>query len=207
VVTRKLLNLRFFATHNIQQAIVKTSQMKKLSCSAAFMLATLLLAVNNGSAQTSAPLINLHSVQGVDSPVEPAAAVVSVIAVVEEPKVHPKALRSLRKTFNASTPIKWYSDEHCYIAYFTEGGIQHRVTYKKNGSWYQTLKRYSAEHFDEDAKKDIEDTFDGYDIIGVSELNVGGERLYFVNIQSRRKLKEVLLYDGQISVRKEFTVQ
>ncbi|RYY17985.1 MAG: hypothetical protein EOO04_24720 [Chitinophagaceae bacterium] len=173
--------------------------MKKSISIAAFMLATSITVFSSAQAQSPAPVNNMLNFSS--------HSLVGKTIVTEESSVNSKVLKSFHRNFKTKTPVRWSTDEKFYLAYFVKDGIQHRVTYRKNGGMIQTLKTYSAEHLNRDVRSQVEETYDGYDITGVTELTQNYETVYFVNIESRRKLKEVVAYNGQLMVRKQFDIK
>jgi hypothetical protein len=195
-----MFDLRFLCI--IQKAnkkSVKHHAMKKSISIAAFMLATSIAVFSSAQAQSSAPVNNVLNLSS--------NTLVSKAILTEESSVNSKVLKSFRRSFKTQTPVQWSTDEQFYLAYFVENGIQHRITYRKNGSMVQTMKTYSAEHLDKNVRSQVEETYDGYDITGVTELSSESDTVYFVNIESRRKLKEVVVYEGELMVRKQFDLQ
>ncbi|HTE26605.1 hypothetical protein [Flavitalea sp.] len=173
--------------------------MKKSISIAAFMLATSIAVFSSAQGQSSASVNNMLNLSSNN--------LVRKATVTEESSVNSKVLKSFHRNFKMDAPVQWSTDEQFYLAYFVKDGIQHRITYRKNGSMVQTMKTYSVKHLNKDVRSQIEETYDGYDITGVTELSSNADTVYFVNIESRRKLKEVISYEGELMVRKQFDLQ
>ena len=131
----------------------------------------------------------------------------SSLVVTEESDVSAKTLKSFSKDFKVNVPVRWHSDDHYDFAYFIEGGIQYRVSYNKNGKKFRTLKNYSAELLDNKLRKDIEETWDGYEITGVWEVIEGHMHAFFINIATNTKIKQLVVYNQEITVRRQFDKQ
>jgi hypothetical protein len=173
--------------------------MKKSISIAAFMLATSITVFSSAQAQSSVPVNNMLNLSS--------NTLVRKAILTEEASVNSKVLKSFRRNFKVQVPVQWSTDEQFYLAYFVKDGVQHRITYYRNGSMVQTMKTYSAEHLNKEVKSQVEEAYDGYDITGVTELTSKNETVYFVNIESRRKLKEVIAYQGELMVRRQFDLQ
>ena len=173
--------------------------MKKSISIAAFMLAASIGVFSSAKAQSSVPVNNMLNLSSNN--------LVRKATLTEESSVNSKVLKSFHRNYKMDAPVQWSTDEQFYLAYFVKEGVQHRITYRKNGSMVQTMKTYSAKHLNKDVRSQIEETYDGYDITGVTELSSNSDTVYFVNIESRRKLKEVVAYEGELIVRKQFDLQ
>jgi hypothetical protein len=178
--------------------------MKKIITMSAIVLATTLTSLSSVHAQTASPVSNTMSTTVSN-------VLKSVYALpIEELKaadVNEKALKSFNRNYKVNVPVKWWSDDKSFHAYFVQDGVQHRVTYRKNGQWLLTMKTYAAQYLDDEVKNLVQSAYDGYEVSGVTEVNMGVNDVYFVNIQSSKKLKELVVYDGEVSVRREFNLQ
>ncbi|MHA4846111.1 hypothetical protein ACX0G7_18180 [Flavitalea antarctica] len=173
--------------------------MKKSISIAAFMLATSLAVFSSVQAQLVAPVSSILNVSS--------HTLVRKATLTEESAVNSRVLKSFYRNFKAPAPVQWSTDDQFYLAYFVNDGVQHRITYRKNGKMVQTLKTYAAEKLNKDIRSQVEEAYDGYDITGVTELTSDLDTVYFVNIESRRKFKEVVVYEGELMVRKQFDLQ
>jgi hypothetical protein len=182
----------------------KPLTMKKFIYMSAMVLATTFTSLSSVHAQSASPVVNTMSVS-VSKVLKSLYA--SPIEEANAADVNAKALKSFNKNFKVNVPVKWWSDDKSFHAYFVQDGVQHRVTYRKNGQWLLTMKTYAAQYLNDDVKNQVERAYDGYEVMGVTEVNMGVNDVYFVNIQSAKKLKELAVYDGEISVRKEFNLQ
>ena len=173
--------------------------MKKSISIAAFMLATSIAVYSSAQAQSAAPYNNMLNLSSNN--------LVHKAKLTGESGVNSKVLKSFHRNFKMEAPVQWSTDEQYYLAYFVKEGVQHRVTYHKNGKMVQTMKIYSAKHLNNDVRSQIEEAYDGYDITGVTELSLNSDIVYFVNIESRRKVKQVVAYEGELMVRNQFDLQ
>jgi len=174
--------------------------MKKSILVSAFLLSTTLSLVNYVKAQTVAASGNMRGGQS-------SAALPTKLMVNQEAVVNSKVLKAFRRKFRITVPVQWSTDNKLYLACFEKDSIQYRVTYRSNGQLVQTLKKYSARHLDKEIKAQVDESYDGYDITGATEIITGQEKVYFVNIESRRKLKELIIYNGDVSLKHEYMLQ
>lgn len=174
--------------------------MKKSILMSAFLLTSAFSLINYSQAQAVSPFNNMLTLSN-------GGIMSQQMQMEEEAAVHSKVLKAFRRTFKVSVPVRWSTDENFYLAYFEKDGIQHRITYRKNGQMIQTMKTYSVKHLDREVKARVEEAYDGYDITGATEVITGQETVYFVNIESRRKLKELIVFNGDVTLRKEFMLQ
>jgi len=172
--------------------------MKKTISLSAIILITAMTVLSNLHVQAAAVLHDKTNTGGIPS---------SSLVVTEESDVSAKTLKSFNKDFKVNVPVRWYSNENYDFAYFIEGGIQYRICYNKNGKKFRTLKSYSVELLDNRLRQDIEQTWDGYEITGVWEVIEGNMHAYFINIASNRKIKQLVVYNQEITVRRQFDKQ
>lgn len=173
--------------------------MKKSILIVAFALTTSISIFTGAHAQSSAPANNMLNLSS--------SNLSTRSIVTEESSVHAKVLKSFNRNFKTSAPVQWSTDDRHYLAYFTNDGIQNRITYRKNGQMVQSMKTYGIKHLDKEVRSQVEEAYDGYEITGITEIYANGEKVYFVNIESRRKMKEVVAYNGDLMVRRQFNLQ
>lgn len=173
--------------------------MKKSILIVAFALTTTISIFTGAQAQTSAPVSNMLNLTS--------NTMLTRSVLTEESSVHARVLKAFNRNFKTAAPVQWSTDDQYYLAYFVKDGIQNRVTYRKNGQMIQSMKTYGAKHLNNETKSQVEEAYDGYDITSVTEITSQGETVYFVNIESRRKLKEVIAYNGDLMVRRQFDLQ
>jgi hypothetical protein len=173
--------------------------MKKWISISAILMATVLSSLTSLQAQNAAALSrNMISISSSSLASE---------ATLAESEISARVLKSFNRDFKFYSPVVWSANENLFRGYFVSGGVQHRVTYNKKGKLLRTVKAYSPEHLVNDVKNLVEETYDGYEISGISEVIIGTHHVYYVNIQSRRKLKVLTVYNGEILVQKQFNLQ
>ncbi|RYY18371.1 MAG: hypothetical protein EOO04_24115 [Chitinophagaceae bacterium] len=118
-----------------------------------------------------------------------------------------KAERFMRKSAGSSSSISWTSDDQSIHAYQKENGIQTRVAFNKNGSWFRTIKTYNADALDKRVAGTVKRQFKGYEITTVNEVKETGMHCYFLNIVKDKDFKQVIFYNGEIRVHEQFLIQ
>jgi hypothetical protein len=173
--------------------------MKKWISISAILMATVLTSLSSLQAQSSAALAR--------NTISFSSSSLASASTLAEFEVAERVLKSFKKDFKSDAQVIWSAEEDFYCAYFVSGGVQHRVNYNKKGKLLQTIKAYSPKYLSNDVKNLVEESYDGYDITGISEVIIGANTVYYVNIESRRKLKVLVVYNGEIMVKKEFYLQ
>jgi hypothetical protein len=151
---------------------------------------------SEAKSQTSNSVANLLSVR--------VTGASSESIVISESEVDARVLNNFANAFSVQAQVVWTLEKAGYRAYFSEKGTQHRIMYNKKGRWMQTIKSFSRELLQTEIIDAIENAFDGYEVVGVTEVQIPGYTVYFTNIQSSRRLKEVVYYNGDITVRNEY---
>jgi hypothetical protein len=198
-VTLKLFYLLIFASYKNINKNRKTTTMKKSILIVAFALTTSISIFTGAQAQSSSPANNVLNLGS--------NTLLTRSVLAEESSVHARVLKSFKRSFKISAPVQWSTDDRHYLAYFTKDGVQNRITYRKNGQMVQSMKSYGVKHLDKDVRSQVEEAYDGYEITGITEIYANGEKVYFVNIESRRKMKEVVAYNGDLMIRRQFNLQ
>jgi len=107
--------------------------MKKILLIAAMIVTTALL--HSAFAQNQTIAYNVPGLKITDGTANNESnSAVSVTAV------NMRAARDFIKRYNHVVGEKWYKVEDGFFACFDESGIQTKVAYHKNGTWYWTLR-------------------------------------------------------------------
>jgi hypothetical protein len=91
-------------------------------------------------------------------------------AVLRLNEVNSHAARHFLVHFFPSTTVKWFQDEHHYVASFREGDSSDRVYYKNNGNFDYCIKYYGADALDVNLKSAVLKKFPGCEIMTITEL-------------------------------------
>ena len=135
---------------------------------------------------------------------------IKYIAPSEEPAVgtiNKKAIKSFNRKYSTTASVKWFDFGNMQEAYFVENGKQNRVYYKPNGRWFRTITSYDESLLNSDIKSLVMQNFSNYDITTVTEVHEGIMDAYFVNIETAKDFKQVIVYEGEVWVYKQYRKQ
>ncbi|MHA4844598.1 hypothetical protein ACX0G7_10560 [Flavitalea antarctica] len=118
-----------------------------------------------------------------------------------------RAEKSFKKNFNTNADVNWFREDKLILATFKEDGVTTRITYRNTGTWFRTIKSYQESKLKESVKTLINENYEGYAIKVVSEVNEGDLHCYFINVQKEKDFKQLLVYDGNVHIYKEFKLQ
>jgi hypothetical protein len=128
----------------------------------------------------------------------------------EEPAVgaiNQKAIKSFNRNYSTKAAVKWLDLGNMQEAYFVDNGKQNRVYYKPNGRWFRTLTSYDGSLLNSDIKSLVMHNFSNYEITTVTEVHEGIMHAYFVNIETAKDFKQVIVYEGEVWVHKQYRKQ
>ena len=118
--------------------------------------------------------------------------------------INKKAIKSFNRNFSTTASVKWLDLGNMQEAYFVEDGKQNRVYYGRNGRWIRTMTAYDGSLLDSDIKSLVNRNFSAYDITTVTEVREGIMHAYFVNIETPREFKQLIVYEGEVWVHQQF---
>jgi len=85
-------------------------------------------------------------------------------------EVNTHAARHFMENFSPSSTVKWFQDEHHYVATFQEGDSTDKAYYKSNGNFDFCIKYYRADALEPYLKSILFKKFPGCEILTVTEL-------------------------------------
>jgi hypothetical protein len=171
--------------------------MKKLfSSSAILLLATMFNPGSLTAQKNSEPLF--RDAPKIESPANPGA---------EKVMVNSKALKSFSRNFKTSAEVKWSTSGDMIQAYYKENGKQSRVFYNPKGRWVRTIVTYDESQLNKYIKSLVKRDYWKYDISCVIEAREGAMHCYFINIETAKDFKQLIVYDGEVFVHQEFQKQ
>jgi len=91
-------------------------------------------------------------------------------ALLRMNEVNTHAVRHFLTNFTPSSTVKWFQDEHHYIATFQEGDSTDRVYYKTNGNFDFCIKYYRSDALEPYLKSIVFKKFPGCEIMTITEL-------------------------------------
>ena len=118
--------------------------------------------------------------------------------------INKKAIKSFNRTYPTTAEVKWFDSKNFQEAYFVESGKQNRVYYRTNGKWFRTITSYEGSLLNSDINSLVMDKFSNYQITSVTEVHEPTMHAYFVNIETAREFKQVIVYEGEVWVHKQY---
>jgi hypothetical protein len=170
--------------------------MKKLFSSSAILLLALYNPFPLAAQKVSEPLF--RNAPKIESPASPAT---------ERVVVNSKALRSFARHYKTSADVKWSVSGDMIQAYYKENGKQSRVFYNPKGRWIRSIVTYDESLLNKYIKSLVRRDYSKYDISCVIEAREGAMHCYFINIETAKDFKQLIVYDGEVFVHQEFQKQ
>ena len=121
--------------------------------------------------------------------------------------INKKAVKSFNRNYPTSASVKWFDSGDMLEAYFVENGKQNRVYYRPKGTWFRTLTSYDESLLSNDIKSLVTETFSNYKITNVTEVHEGIMNCHFINLEGLKDFKQVVVYEGEIWVHKQYRKQ
>jgi len=138
--------------------------------------------------------------------IDPAAkaAIKDMEANLKAAKVTLKVTSHLSKNFKNVSGLTWNTEEKAIIASFKMDDKSARVVYNKRGNWLFTIINYSEEQMPREVRSLVKDSYGEFTITLVQEVRQGGITLYKVHLEDNTHIKQVLVYNGEITVYGDF---
>ena len=105
------------------------------------------------------------------------------LEVTRRNEVNVHAVRHFLAHFYPTTPVKWFQDEHHFVAIFKEGDSTDRVFYKTNGNFEGCFKYYGADDLDQQLKSTVLRKFPGCEIMTITELTDLDKKELYIKIK------------------------
>jgi hypothetical protein len=117
--------------------------------------------------------------------------------------IHPKAVKDLNRTFEATTDVVWCVIKSGFMAEFKKADIQYRVIYSNKGKRVATYRYYKEGLLNSDVRKLIKSTWYDAAITNVTEVNYAGTIAYIVNIEDKTSIKLIKFVNNEMEVYQE----
>ena len=121
--------------------------------------------------------------------------------------INSKALKSFSRNYKTGAEVHWSNSGELTQASFNENGKQNRVFYRPNGKWFRTIITYDQSLLRKDIKSLVNRNFRKYEITCVTEVHEGSMDAYFINIDTPKDFKVVIVYEGEVFVHQEYMKQ
>jgi len=98
---------------------------------------------------------------------------------------------------------RWYKLPGGYLAEFTEGPVQNKLVFDKNGNWVYTMREYGEKQLPEEVRRLVKSTYYDFSIGWVKEVTQFQSIVYVVHIDNAPEWKDLLVRDEEIKVQRE----
>ena len=115
-------------------------------------------------------------------------------------EVNMHAVRHFLANFSPSSSVKWFQDEHHYIAIFQEGDSTDRVYYKTNGNFDFCIKYYRSDALEPYLKSFVFKKFPGCEILTVTELTDLERKELSIKIKDGHYIRTLSCSDAGIEI-------
>jgi len=132
------------------------------------------------------------------------SAIKEMEANLKAAKVNLKVTAHVNKNFKNISGLSWNTEEKVIVATFKMNEKPTRVVYDKKGHWLYTITTFREDQMPGEIRSLVKEAYSGYTISLVHEISQGDITLYSVQLEDCTSYKQVLVYQGEITVYKEF---
>ena len=115
-------------------------------------------------------------------------------------EINIKAVRNFARLYKGVEHTHWYNVDNGLIVYFTENGIKGRANYDSDGKWLSTMRAYAEEYLPKDIRAQVKREYYDFSITWVNEITNEKQLYYIVHMQDNSSWKNVMVYDGEMTV-------
>lgn len=115
-----------------------------------------------------------------------------------------KMHRNLTKMFGSPANISIREGDSNTIITFEQDEMRHHVLFTKKGTWLQTIRYYETSKLDKNIRHLVEAAFPEYDLLRVTEVNVGGNMAHLIDIESQKHFKVIRVINGEWDIYNQF---
>lgn len=119
----------------------------------------------------------------------------NTIGLAELKMTSPKVYRNFTREFRKAKEVLISQENGETFIYCKIDGIPNRIGYDAKGNWHHTIRYYDEADLDNSIRNTVLDNYRGFEIKGVTEVNVGDKTAYLVSIESKRMWKTIRLVD------------
>jgi hypothetical protein len=113
-------------------------------------------------------------------------------------KVNTKVARLFEKAYKNAENIQWFHNGNGYLAMFDLGGMKAHASFGKNGYWYYDARFGTETDLPPSVRKQVKSNYVDYTIGKATEVNVGGQKAWVVNVSDINNLVLVRIMDGAL---------
>jgi len=164
-----------------------------------------LLTTNRASAQNTVSLEILES-QKNEVALEKGVRPVKNNTVNME-SISTRAIKAFAKTYKNVSGEQWEKIPDGYTAKFISNGVSNRIYFDAKGSWSGSLKGYGEDKLPDDVRDIVKRSYYDYSITYIQEVETidsQGKPTYIVQMQDANTLKQVSVYEGEMTTWKEY---
>lgn len=118
-------------------------------------------------------------------------------------KANFRASEFFKKLFKDVADAQWRVEEQAIVASFVRDEVNTNVIFDKKGHWVHNLTYFPADKIPTEIRSIVEDNFINADLSLAVKIKEGGIEFYIVNIEDKRTIKQVSIYNGEVNVIKE----
>ena len=101
----------------------------------------------------------------------------------------PKVYKNFMRTFKGSSDVLVSQEKGETFIYCKIDGIVNRIVYDNRGNWHHTIRYYDGSQLKSALSYLILNTYKGYELKNVTEVEYASELAYFVSIECLRSWK------------------
>jgi len=119
-----------------------------------------------------------------------------------------KAMKDISARFTNTSDVKWFVVNNAIFATVIDDGIKNSILYDKRGHWVRTIRNYDESKMPADIRETVKRSkyFDD-SITQVFEIQEGNILFYLVSLEDKKTFKQVVVYDGEVTLFKAFSKQ
>ena len=128
----------------------------------------------------------------------------STKASLKAAKASNRAVQAFKLSYKDAN-ASWSVAKDALIATFNKDDVRTTVVYQKNGKWFHTLTYLPGSKTPQDIADIIGDAFPRDEIKTTVQIEEGSTKFYIVQLEGKKTLKKVTVYNGETNVIEEFT--
>lgn len=121
--------------------------------------------------------------------------------------VSTKVARIFSKYYKDAENIKWYKSGNNYLAMFDQAGLKSHALYGKGGYWHYDVRFGTEKELPAAVKKVVKSNYIDYDISKATEVNVGNDKAWVVNLENTDNLVIARIIDGRLDEMARYTTK
>ena len=120
-------------------------------------------------------------------------------------EVNSKVTHLFNKNYKDAANVKWYNNGKGYLAMFDWAGAKAHAAFGKDGYWYYDVRYGTENDLPATVKKTIKSNYVDYSIGKVTEVNVGLDKAWVVNLEDADNLVIARVMDNRLDELAHYT--